>query len=316
YVPHLVREFASLAEEARRRFGVGMEFVFVVDASPDRSYELLAEALPRAAFASQLLLHVRNFGSFAAIRSGMQAARGDYLAVIAADLQEPPSLLLEFLEVLLGGEYEVAIGVREGRDDPASSKFASNLFWDLYRLLVMPQIPKGGVDVFGCSRRVRDELLAMREANSSLVGLVFWLGFKRAELPYVRRAREFGRSAWTLKKKINYLLDNIFAFSDLPVRILSVLGFLGVMVAAALGLSVLILRVAGWIDIPGYAATIITVIFFGALNTLGLGIIGAYAWRTYENTKQRPLALVQSQRLFGGVVARPLEAAPVGDLAR
>lgn len=300
YVPHLIREFTALTEEAKRRFAVRMEFVFVVDASPDRSYEKLAEALPRAPFASQLLLHVRNFGSFAAIRTGMQAARGDFMAVIAADLQEPPSLLLEFLDVLLGGDCEVAIGVRESRDDPASSKFAANLFWDTYRWLIMPQIPKGGVDVFGCSRRVRDELLAMREANSSLVGLVFWLGFRRAEVPYARRAREFGRSAWTLKKKINYLLDNIFAFSDLPVRILSVLGFLGLVVAAALGLSVLILKMIGLIDIPGYAATIITVVFFGALNTLGLGIIGAYAWRTYENTKQRPLALVQSQRLFAG----------------
>ena len=313
FVPHLIREFTAVSEECRRRFGIAMEFVFVVDASPDRSYERLAEALPRAPFASQLLLHVRNFGSFAAIRTGMQAARGDFLAAIAADLQEPPGLLLDFLDVLLQGEAEVAIGVREGRDDPASSRLAANLFWELYRWLVMPEIPKGGVDVFGCTRRVRDELLALREANSSLVGLVFWLGFTRAEVPYRRRAREFGRSAWTLKKKVKYLLDNIFAFSDLPVRLLSVLGGLGLLVAFALGLSVLVLRLHGGIDIPGYATTIITVIFFGALNTLGLGIIGSYAWRTYENTKQRPLALVRSQRQFGAAI-RPVQAAHAGEV--
>lgn len=302
FVPHLIREFSALAEQARRRFGVEMEFVFVVDASPDRSYDKLAEVLPRAPFASQLLLHVRNFGAFAAIRTGMQAARGDYLGVIAADLQEPPSLLLEFLEVLLRGEYEVAFGVREAREDPATSKLASGLFWYLYRLLIMPEIPKGGVDVFGCTRRVRDDLLALNEAHSSLVGQVFWLGYTRAYLPYSRRAREFGRSAWTVRKKVKYLLDNVFAFSDLPIRLLSVLGFIGVMVAAVLGLSVIILRLRGDIDIPGYAATVITVMFFGALNTLGLGLVGSYAWRTYENTKQRPLALVYSERQFAGAV--------------
>src|SRR4051794_428151 len=107
YVPQLIREFSALADQVRQRFGVRTEFVFVVDASPDLSYEKLAEALPQAPFASQLLMHVRNFGSFAAVRTGMHAARGDYLAVIAADLQEPPSLMLDFLEVLLRGEYEV-----------------------------------------------------------------------------------------------------------------------------------------------------------------------------------------------------------------
>src|SRR4051794_4487071 len=266
FVPHLIREFSNIAEQARDRFGVTLEFVFVVDASPDRSYELLAQALPSAPFASQLLLHVRNFGSFAAMRTGLRAGSGEFLAVIAADLQEPPSLLLEFLEVLLRREADVVIGIREGRDDPAVSRAAANLFWRLYRWMVIRDMPKGGVDVFGCTARVRDELLTLKEAHSSLIGLIFWLGFRRAEVPYRRRAREFGASAWTLKKKINYMLDSVFAFSDLPVRILSVVGFLGVVAAAALGVTVLSLKLSGVIEIPGYAATIITVVFFGALN--------------------------------------------------
>jgi hypothetical protein len=162
----------------------------------------------------------------------------------------------------------------------------------------MPEIPKGGVDVFACTRRVRDELLAMREAHSSLIGQLFWLGYKRAELPYARRAREFGRSAWTLRKKLKYLMDNVFAFSDLPVRLLSIVGFVGVAVAVVLGMLVLVGKLSGAIDIPGYAATAIMVMFFGGLNTFGLGLIGSYVWRTYENTKQRPLALVHSHRLF------------------
>lgn len=302
FIPHLISEFTAISDEARRKFGVATEFVFVVDASPDGCHALLSEVLPNAAFASQLVLHVRNFGSFAAIRTGLQAGRGEFFAVIAADLQEPPGLLLQFLEALLQGEHEVVVGIREAREDPAASRVTANLFWRLYRRLVIRDMPKGGVDVFGCTRRVRDELLRLREANSSLVGLVFWLGFRRQEIGYARRARAFGRSAWTLKKKVNYLLDSVFAFTDLPIRLLSALGFVGLLVAVTLGLLVIGLRLQGDIAIPGYAATVITVVFFGALNTLGLGLVGSYAWRSYENTKHRPLAVVESERIFGGAV--------------
>ncbi|HEX3573965.1 MAG TPA: glycosyltransferase family 2 protein [Rhodopila sp.] len=297
-IPALIRDLTSVSDQAWARFGIATEFVFVVDASPDRSHALLSEALPRASFASQLVLHVRNFGSFAAIRTGLQAGRGEFFGVIAADLQEPPGLLIQFLEALLHNDAEVIVGIRESRDDPAASRVAANLFWRLYRRFVIRDMPEGGVDLFGCTRRVRNELLRLRESNSSLVGLIFWLGFRRQEIGYSRVARPFGRSAWTFGKKLNYLLDSVFSFSDLPIRILSALGILGLLVSAILGMLVLILRLQGDIDVPGYAATVITVIFFGALNTLGLGLIGAYAWRTYENTKQRPLAIVHSQRTF------------------
>src|SRR3954454_3074725 len=108
--------------------------------------------------------------------------------------------------------------------------------------MVIRDMPKGGVDVFGCTARVRDELLTLKEAHSSLIGLIFWLGFRRAEGPYRRRARAVGVSAWTLKKKVNCVADRVCAFRGLPVRILSVVGFLGVVAAAALGVTVLSLK--------------------------------------------------------------------------
>lgn len=305
FVPHLIKAFAVVARTVSERFGMETEFVFVVDASPDRSYQLLRAALPSAGFRSQLLLHSRNFGSFAAIRTGLQAGTGDYFGVIAADLQEPPDLLVRFVEELVGADCDVVIGTREERDDPAASRFAANLFWRLYRRFIIREIPEGGVDVFGCGRRMRDELLKLEEANSSLVGLLFWLGFRRKTIPYVRRARAYGRSAWTLGKKINYFLDSVFAFTDLPVRILTVVGGTGVAVAAAFGLLVAFLRIAGAIDQPGYAAIIVAITFFGALNTLGLGLVGSYAWRAYENTKRRPLAIVRSFATFEGQKAEP-----------
>lgn len=298
FVPHLIDEFTRISELVRVRYRMETEFIFVVDASPDDSFELLEEALPKAPFQSQLILHARNFGSFAAIRTGLHAANGDYCAVIAADLQEPPELLIDFLKRLVDGISDVVVGVREERDDPAMSRLSANIFWGFYRRFIIREIPAGGVDVFGCNRPFRDELLALKEANSSLVGLIFWLGFRRSEIRYERRARAFGKSAWTLSKKINYLLDSIFAFTDLPIRALAAAGVLGIAVAILLGFSVIVLRLLGEIEVAGYTTTIVVITFFGALNTLGLSLVGAYAWRAYENTKKRPLALVRSARTF------------------
>ncbi|GGO65569.1 glycosyltransferase family 2 protein [Nonomuraea cavernae] len=299
-VPLLIEELTGVGATVAERYGLPVEFVFVVDGSPDDSFELLKAALPQAPFRSQLLLHARNFGSFAAIRTGLRAARGDYFAVMAADLQEPPELLLSFLDRLVKDESDIVVGVRESRDDPGMSRLTANLFWSFYRRFVVPEIPQGGVDVFGCNQRIRDELLRLDEANTSLVGLVYWLGFRRGEVPYDRRERAHGTSTWTLRKKIDYLLDSVFAFTDLPIRILTVMGLLGFAVAGCLAVLVIVMRLTGQIEAAGYAATIVVITFFGALNTLGIGFVGSYAWRSYENTKKRPLALVRTASTFEG----------------
>ena len=197
----------------------------------------------------------------------------------------------------------MVVGCRENRRDPLLSRSASNLFWKLYKKFVIREIPEKGVDVFGCNRIFRDQLLLLGEANSSLVGLIFWLGFKRGEVMYERRERQHGKSAWTLRKKINYLLDSIFSFTDLPIRLLTLFGLLGLLASVLLGLAVLLAKIFGDIAVPGYAATVLTVIFFGGLNSLGLGIVGTYAWRAFENTKGRPLAVVMATQQFNKTTA-------------
>jgi len=155
------------------------------------------------------------------------------------------------------------------------------------------------VDIFGCNRQVRDRLVAFTENNSFLVGQLLWLGFRRKLVPYVRRRREHGTSAWSLRKKLHYLMDAIFAFSDLPIRLLVAFGLLGMAVAVFLSALVLVAKLSGMIDVPGYTATVLVIVFFAALNSLGLGIIGSYTWRVFENTKARPHAIVMNQKKFG-----------------
>lgn len=304
-IPDLIAALSQVACKARQEYNCPVEVVFVVDGSPDQCHALLAQHLPNAPFASQLLLHSRNFGSFAAIRTGLAAARGEFFAVIAADLQEPPELVLQFLEKLKTGNYDVVVGCRENRQDPLLSRFSANLFWKLYKRFVIRDIPEKGVDVFGCSRPFRDHLLHLSEANSSLIGQIFWLGFRRGEAMYERRERQHGKSAWTFKKKLNYLLDSIFSFTDLPVKLLSAFGLLGVTASLLLALIIILAKAYGDITVPGYTATVLTVIFFGGLNSLGIGIVGTYAWRAFENTKNRPLSIVMASRGFDGQPSPP-----------
>lgn len=275
-----------------------LEAVFVVDGSPDRCHELLAAALPNQSFRSCLVLLSRNFGSFMAIRTGLQHGSGERFAVMAADLQEPPELVIEMNQVLETGHVDVVVGSRSGRDDPWLSRLASDAFWGLYRRYVVREMPKGGVDMFGCNKVFRDTLLTLEERHSSLVSQIFWLGFRRKVISYRRKVREHGKSAWTFRKKLDYLMDSVFSFTDLPIRMLVRIGAIGSIGAALLGAAVVVAKLAGAIDVPGYAMIMLAITLLGSLNLLGLGIVGSYAWRTYENTKNRPLAIPMKVQRF------------------
>jgi glycosyltransferase involved in cell wall biosynthesis len=271
-----------------------LEIVFVVDGSPDACLRVLQEKLPTWGHRTQLVELSRNFGSFAAIAAGLQQSRGEYLAVISADLQEPLELVLEFHRLLASGEADVVLGHRTSRADPWGSHLLSGWFWSLYRRFVITDMPKGGVDMFGCTRAVRDRLLEMKEAQTNLIALLFWLGFRRAFVPYDRRARREGRSAWTLSRKLRYALDSVFAFTDLPVRALLVLGAAGTTFAALAGVTVFVAWVFGRVPVLGYTPLMLVITFFGGLTALGLGITGQYLWLTLQNARGRPNFIVKS----------------------
>jgi len=276
----------------------GIEAVCVVDGSPDDCHSLLAAALPTMPFASRLVLLSRNFGAFAAIREGLRVASGRYFAVMSADLQEEATVVANFLAALREDKADVVLGVREARDDPWPSRVASALFWRMYRALIRPDVPIGGIDVFACNRPFRDQLVRFSESYSSLVGQILWLGFRRQLIPYTRVARRHGHSAWTLRRKLGYLLDSVYSFSDLPVRVFLAFGAIGLFTSAALAIAVVVAKLNGAIPVPGYTATVLTIVFFASLNLLGLGIVGSYVWRAYENTKSRPLAVVMRDHAY------------------
>jgi glycosyltransferase involved in cell wall biosynthesis len=293
-LPELLEQIAWIGDQ----LDGPIEVVFVIDGSPDNSYVILRDALPKQPFHSRLICHSRNFGSFDATRTGLNGAAGPYFARISADLQEPPELMVDFFHALSREPIDVAIGTRTGRADPLMSRLFSAIYWSFYRRLIIPEIPPGGVDAFACNDKVRDVLCRLAERNTSLVGLLFWLGFRRKFISYKRKPRPYGKSAWGFRRKIRYMFDSVYAFTDLPITLLTVLGAVGVIGSLTFAIMVLIAWSIGWITVLGYTPTVLLVSFFGAMNMFSLGVIGAYVWRTFENTKGRPQAIVFSEEEF------------------
>ena len=289
-LPRLFHELEALAS----RVPDPMEVVFVVDGSPDGSLRILRDRLPSWPVRSQLIELSRNFGSFPAIAAGLRYGRGEYFAALAADLQEPPELILEFHKRLKDGSADVVFGHRSSRADAWSSQAASEWFWRLYRRFVVKDMPRGGIDVFGCSRQVRDRLIELKEVNTNLIALLFWLGFRRAFVPYDRRPRQEGKSAWTMTKKFRYAIDSVFSFTDLPIRALLLLGVVGTSAAVLAAVTVFVAWLFGQIPVLGYTPLMLVISFFGGLTALGLGIVGQYLWLSLQNARGRPAFVVKS----------------------
>jgi hypothetical protein len=235
----------------------------------------------------------------------MAAANVESMAILAADLQQPVSSIDQFFEALDGGA-DIVIGERASRDDRWTSRLASDLFWMLYRRFVDQRIPRGGVDSFACTRQVRDVLLSLPEASSNLLGLLFWVGFRRASVSYPRGARKSGRSGWTLARRLRYAFDTAFAFSDLPITVMMTSGVLGIGAAVSFGAILLVARLSHAVEVPGYTAIMLAVLFSFSTLLLGLGIIGGYVWRISENTKGRPSYLVRSVEQIAPRVSEPV----------
>jgi len=292
-IPDLLQAVSELARKTP------LEAVFVDDGSPDRSAEILHHELDAQDFPSRLIELSRNFGSFSAIAAGLAHGSGDCFAMLSADLQEPPELMLDFVERLSSGNVDVVVGQRITRQDPWLSRALSNLFWKLFRRFAVKDIPSGGVDTFGCTRQVRDGLIALPEVDSSLVSLLFWMGFRRQTVPFVRRERTAGKSSWSFKKKVDYAIYSFFNFTDLPIRLLIYSGAFASVLALLVGVIVLWARLAGWIQVPGYTPLAILISFYGGVTTFGLGIVGQYIWLTLQNARRRPNYIVRAVSSFG-----------------
>lgn len=289
-----ISELLSRLTELVNNLAGKTELILVVDGSPDNSEKILIKELSRSNLYFKILVHSRNFGAFAAIRTGLKYSTGKIIGVMAADLQEPPELLIEMFKELQTDQFDVAVGVRKQRNDNWFFDAISNFSWSTLKQLVFPEMPRGGVDIFACTRNVSNELSLLSESHSSLIGQLFWLGYRRVEVPYIRLSRENGKSSWTISKKINYFLDSIFSFTNIPIRVLTNIGIIGITATLIAATAVMIGYANGGIKEPGYTPLMLVLLFSTFAILGGMGILGSYIWRAFENTKQRPLSIVQN----------------------
>jgi glycosyltransferase involved in cell wall biosynthesis len=270
-----------------------MEVIFVIDGSPDESLHVLRKNINKCEFKTKIVVLAKNVGSLIAVRAGIDYSSGKFIATKAADLQEPIQLLEKFFFSLLKDEADIILGIRTSRKDPRIDTLASRIFWTFYNKFIDASVPKGGVDIFAINERVKPYISQMTETHSSLFGYLFWLGFRKIEIPYQRKKRQIGKSSWTTSKKISYMLDSLFSFSTLPIVLFFIIGSMSAFSSFVFGMFIFIGRLTGQITVPGYSATALISLFFFGIITVELSIISNYIWRTYENTKHRPQYIIQ-----------------------
>ena len=276
--------------------GLGLELVlqFVNDRSPDGSQAIL-EALARDDPRVRVMLLSRNHGSFTAIAAGLsRTAECDAAVILSADLQDPPEMIPAMVAAWRAGRKTV-LCARRRRDDPGLTRLCAAAFHWFYRKAIMSEMPPGGFDFCLIDRCVVRVILQSAEKKTSLVGLILWAGFDREVLPYDRAARVHGRSMWTFGKKLSYAFHSVVAFSSFPLRLFAVLGLATLLLCGLGACYVLVASLLGIITIPGWASVVLLECCILAVLFLGFGILGGYLWNNLEQTRKRPLFIVDRE---------------------
>jgi glycosyltransferase involved in cell wall biosynthesis len=268
------------------------EFVLVDDGSVDGSFEVLKElrAHDERVFA---LKFPRNFGSHIAIAAGIDYGHGDAAVIMAADLQDPPALIPEFVARWQGG-FDVVWGARTGRDDGVLRSWGMSAFYRLVRRFAIPTYPKGGTGSFCLiSKPVMDAFRQYKERNRLTFGLIAWSGFRETNVPYHRPRRLVGSSSWTIGRMFKSAVDTFVSFSFLPIRAISVLGLIVSGLSFLFGFYVLIDKLIFGTKLEGWTSVMLAVLILGGVQLVMLGVLGEYLWRILDETRGRPLYIVE-----------------------
>ena len=268
------------------------ELVFVDDGSQDKSWDVLQE-LAKKDPNIKLYKLSRNFGSHAAILCGISNSTGDCVVIKAADLQEPTEIILQMYDSWLQGN-NVVLAVRRDRED---TSLFSNLYYNMTRKLALPNMPKGGFDIFLLDRKVVKVIELMDERNSAITGQVLWSGFKTSEIYYTRKERIIGKSRWTLKKKLRLVFDTLFSFSSFPITAVSGIGVVSCLISIIWSCVILVGKLLGTIEIEGFTSLMIFQLLSFGITMLTLGVLGNYLWRSFDATRNRPVYIVEDKKL-------------------
>ncbi len=283
----LLARLVPVLEASKKTF----EIIFVDDGSRDDTVALarrLAAEDPRIG----LLVLSRNFGKEIAISAGLDHARGAAVVIIDADLQHPPELIARFIEAWEQG-YEVIHAAQSIRpDESALKRFLVKAFYRLHGALSETRLPKGVGDYCLLDRKAVDALRRLPERARFMKGLYFWIGYRQIQIPYEPEARASGSGGWSMHRLFGLALNGLTAFSTIPLRFAIYVGLLVSLLTLVYAIVLIVNVLVHGVDVPGYASLMVGLLFLGGAQLIGLGILGEYIGRIFEESKGRPLYLV------------------------
>jgi len=285
-IPSLIEELDNTLE----KLGIRFEIVLIDDGSKDNSVDVAkAEIRKRPQITATIISLSRNFGKEAALTAGLEAAKGDVVVPLDADLQDPPALIGEMLVHWREG-YDVVYAVRRQRSGESRTKrFTAYSFYRLMERLSNTGIPADTGDFRLMDRCVVNALLKLPERSRFMKGLFAWVGFRQIAIYYDRDARKIGRSNWNYWKLWNFAIDGVTSFSRIPLQVWSYAGLLIALLALGYGSWMVVRTLIFGTDLPGYASLMTAVLFLGGIQLVGLGVLGEYIGRIYHEAKARPL---------------------------
>jgi glycosyltransferase involved in cell wall biosynthesis len=265
------------------------ELIFINDGSRDSTLEKL-KGYAEKDIHTKVLSFSRNFGHQPAICAGIRYCKGDLAIIIDADLQDPPELLPEMISIHLEKKCNVVYGVRQTRQsDTRFKKLTAAIFYRLINLMSDVELPLDAGDFRLIDRKVIAAFNKFSERNKYIRGLISWLGFSQEPLFYVREPRFAGVTKYPLMKMIKFATTSLLYFTTKPLHLSIGLGFLSIVVGLILGAYTLVGKFTGVIDtVPGWASTLITIIFFGGIQLFTVGIMAEYIGSLFEEVKKRP----------------------------
>lgn len=306
-LPHLIERLDGLIDQLALSYRVAVWLVD--DHSTDRTPDLLrAYCTPASPY--RYLRLAANSGSHIAITAGLGQAQGDCVAILAADLQDPPELLPDMLAQWQAGNH-IVWAVREAREGISWREQATaRVFYSLLNRFSEVKLPPTGADFFLLDRRVVQALLQSIGPNPSLGLEVARLGFNQTEIPYVKAARQHGTSKWNLRRKLNAFADAFVSTSYMPLRMMSYLGLVVSVLGFVYAAFIIFFRIFNIIGIDGWAALMVVVLVFGGIQMMMFGVIGEYLWRTLEHARKRPLYFIEASSADDRAPAPTLDEQP------
>jgi len=285
--------FYERLSNALKSSGVEWEWVVIDDHSSDETFTTIAEIASRDLRVRAIRL-ARNSGSHMASICGLSHAKGHCAIIMAVDLQDPPEVLPTLLKKWLAGA-QIVWAVRARREgEKASTIGSSRLYHMMMRHVVgLKELPPTGADFFLLDRQVLDAFLDFKESNVSVLALISWMGFRQETISYDKQARFYGRSGWTLKKKLKLLVDSITSFTYLPIRLMSYAGFVVALAGFVYAALVVGNAVSGH-PVEGWSSLMVVILVVGGIQMLMMGILGEYLWRALDESRRRPRYLIEA----------------------